>query len=60
MTTACVKSDLKQIAEHLPETATYLDAMHELYVRMKVSAGRKAVSEGQVHSHEEVKARFSR
>ena len=55
-----VKTDLKHIADHLPETATYADAMYELYVRMKVAAGRKAISEGQSHSHEAVKSRFTR
>ena len=60
MSSVSVKTDLKHIADYLPETASYADAMYELYVRMKVAAGRKAVSEGHVHSHEEVKSRFTR
>lgn len=60
MNIANVKTDLKNIADHLPETASYADAMYELYVRMKVAAGHKAVSEGRVHSHEAVKSRFTR
>lgn len=60
MATANVKADLKQIADHLPETASYADAMYELYVRMKVSRGKQAADEGRVISHEEVKRRFTK
>ena len=53
-----VKSDLKSIADHLPESASYSDAMYELYVRMKISRGQQAADEGHVISHDEVKHRF--
>ena len=58
MSTANIKTDLKQIAEHLPATASYADAMYELYVRMKIAHAKHAADEGRVLPHEEVKRRF--
>lgn len=58
MADADIKTDLKQIAEHLPATASYADAMYELYVRMKIANAKLAADEGRVVSHEEVKRRF--
>jgi predicted transcriptional regulator len=58
MTTATLKSELHEIADHLSGTASYGDAMYELYVRMKIARGRKAAEEGRVISHDEVKRRF--
>ncbi|MGD1018209.1 MAG: hypothetical protein ABSA12_02705 [Verrucomicrobiia bacterium] len=60
MSTPSVKSELKSIAAQLPDSATYSDAMYELYVRMKIAAGRKAAAEGRVISHAAVKRRFAR
>ena len=34
--------------------------MYELYVRRQIGEGEKAVTEGRVVSHEEVKKRFAR
>ena len=55
-----LKAELKSIADHLPESASYTDAMYQLYVRMKVAAGREAAAEGRVVSHGEVKGRFAK
>lgn len=60
MTVATLKSELREIADHLPETASYNDAMYELYVHMKVAKGRQAAEEGRVIPHDEVKRRFSK
>jgi predicted transcriptional regulator len=60
MTVANLKSKLRKIADHLPETASYCDAMYELYVHMKVAKGRQAAEEGRVVPHNEVKRRFSK
>ena len=54
-----IKSELKSIAERLPEGASYSDAMYEIYVRMKIAEGKKAAEEGRVVPREEVKRRFS-
>jgi predicted transcriptional regulator len=53
-----VKEEVRDIAEKLPEDATWDEVMHELYVRQKIAAGLKAADEGRVIPHEEVKRRF--
>ncbi|MFA6174361.1 MAG: hypothetical protein WC334_03780 [Kiritimatiellales bacterium] len=58
MTTATLKSELHEIADRLPGSASYGDAMYELYVYMKVAKGRQAAEEGRVAPHDEVKRRF--
>lgn len=60
MKTVNVKADLKSIADRLPDSASYADAMYEIYIRMKVATGRQAAAEGRVVSHNEVKAKFAR
>jgi len=60
MTGANVKETLIDIAHRLPETASFEDAMYELYVRMKVMQGRQAAEEGRVTPHEEVERRFAK
>lgn len=55
-----IKSDLKSIAEHISPNASYVDAMYELYVRMKIVQGKQAANEGRVVSHDEVKKKFSK
>ena len=59
MATTSIKDELREIADRIPETASYMDAMYELYVRMKVARGRQAADEGRVVPHEEVKRRFT-
>ena len=53
-----VKSELRDIAKRMPESATYTDAMYEIYVRMKVAKGRQAADEGRVVSHDDVRRRL--
>lgn len=60
MATHNVKNDLREIADRIPDSATYADAMYELYVRMKVAKGKKAADEGRTVPHDEVKKRFKR
>ncbi|MBI1371063.1 MAG: hypothetical protein GC162_20735 [Planctomycetes bacterium] len=55
-----VKSELKQLADQLPASASYADAMYALYVRMKVARGREAAAAGHVTPHEDIKRRFVR
>jgi len=49
-----VKSDLISIANSLPDSATYAEAMYQLYVRMKVAQGQKAARQGLLIPHEQV------
>lgn len=60
MTTATIKSELRDIADHIPESATYGDAMYQLYVRMKIAQGKQAADDGRVISNDEVKRRFAK
>ena len=60
MNTTSVKTDLHAIADRLSDSASYTDAMYQLFVRMKVSAGKQAIAEKRVVSHEDVKSRFSK
>ncbi len=53
-----VKSALRDIARRMPPSATYSDAMYELYVRMKIAKGRQAADEGRVVSHEDARRRL--
>jgi predicted transcriptional regulator len=53
-----VRSDLRAIADRLPDSASYVDAMYELYVRMKIARGMQAAEEGRVVPHESIKHRF--
>lgn len=58
MAVATLKSELREIADHLPDSASYDDVMYELYVHMKVSKGRQAAEEGRTVPHDEVRRRF--
>lgn len=52
------KQAAKALIEHLPEQASWNDIMYELYVKQKIEAGLKAVTEGRAAPHEEVKRRL--
>jgi predicted transcriptional regulator len=54
-----VKEEAKKLIDNLPDEITWDDLMYEIYVRQKVELGLKAVDEGRVISHEEMKKRFS-
>ena len=53
-----IKSELRDIADRIPDSATYNDVMYQLYVRMKIAKGKQAAEEGRVVSHDEVKRKF--
>ena len=55
-----VKSDLLSIAEKLPDSAGYDEAMYELYVCKKIARGRQQANEGHLLTHEEVKNKLQR
>ena len=54
-----VKEQVHKLAETLPDDATWDQAMYELYIRQKIAEGEKAVADGRVVPHEEVRKRFS-
>lgn len=53
-----IREEVRDLADKLPENATWDDVMYELYVRQKIAAGVQAADEGRVVDHEEVKRRF--
>lgn len=46
-------------APESPASTTWDESMYELYVRRKIAEGVKAVDEGRVVSHDEVRRQFS-
>lgn len=53
-----IKQIMLDIADHLPEQATFDDAIYTFYVRQKIEEGLKDIEEGRVVSHEEAKRRL--
>ena len=53
-----VKEEAKKLIDRLPDQVTWDDIMYEFYVKKKIATGIKAVEEGRIVYHEEVKKRF--
>ena len=53
-----IKEQVQQIADTLPEDATWEQVRYELHVREQIEAGEAAIAEGRTVSHDEVKKRF--
>ena len=49
-----VKQIVHDIADHLPDQASFDDAMYALYVRQKLERALKAAEEGKISSQEEM------
>ncbi len=60
MNATTIRAELRDIADRIPDSASYSDVMYQLYVRMKVSKGRLAANEGRVIPHDEVKRKFAK
>lgn len=48
-----IKQIVHDIADHLPEQATWDDVMYTMYVRQKIEEGLKDAEEGRTLSHED-------
>ena len=59
MATSTVKEQLREIADELPEDATWERVRYEVYVRAEIEEGERAVAEGRTVVHEDVKSRFA-
>ena len=57
METPQVKTEIVRIIQDLPDDATVEDAMERLYFLAKIERGLQQ-SEGELISHEEIKARY--
>ena len=53
-----VKTQVKELANDLPDNVTWDEVHYQLYVREKIAAGQQAAAEGRVTPHEDVKERF--
>jgi predicted transcriptional regulator len=49
-----VKQIIHDIAEQLPEQATFDDAMYALHVRQKLEQGLRDLDEGRIYTQEQV------
>lgn len=58
MHVSAVKDDIRQLADSLPEDATYDDAMYAMYVKSKIARSDADIAAGKTVSHEEVVRRF--
>jgi hypothetical protein len=53
-----IKDEAKKIIDSLPDQATWDDVMYQFCVKKKIAASLKAVEEGNVLSHDDVKKRL--
>jgi predicted transcriptional regulator len=53
-----VKDIVHEIADHLPDEATFDDAMYALYLRQKLEEGLRDLDEGRTYTQEEVEQRM--
>ncbi|MGH9555074.1 MAG: hypothetical protein ACRD2Y_04545 [Terriglobales bacterium] len=53
-----IKEQIHQLAEKLPETATWDDVLYEVYLRQKIARGLADMEAGRVISDEEIRREF--
>lgn len=53
-----IKEQVRQLAEKLPETATWDDVAYEVYVRQRIARGLEDVKAGRLISDEEIRREF--
>ncbi|MDO9620366.1 MAG: hypothetical protein Q7I91_00490 [Moraxellaceae bacterium] len=53
-----IKQIVHEIADHLPEQASFDDAMQALYIRQKLHRSLQAVREDKVTSQEDMEKRY--
>jgi hypothetical protein len=53
-----VKQIIHDIADHLPDQASFDDAMHALYVRQKLEEGLRDLDEGRTFTQGQVEQRL--
>lgn len=60
MNAVTMKAELRDLADRIPDSASYNEVMYQLYVRMKIAKGRQAADAGRSIPHDEVKRRFAK
>jgi predicted transcriptional regulator len=58
MQTESIKAKVHQLVDNLPDSATWEDVMHQIYVRQAIDAGIKDSDEGRTIDVKEVRKRF--
>lgn len=58
METQNIKEQARQLLDALPDSATWEDVMHRIYVRQAIEAGIKDSNEGRTLDVREVRKRF--
>lgn len=58
MPTESIKEQAHQLLEDLPDSATWEDLMHRIYVRQAIEAGVKDSEKGRTVDVKEVRKRF--
>jgi len=58
MQTQSIKQQAHQLLDNLPESATWEDLMHRIYVRQAIEAGIKDSDQGRTLDVKEVRKKF--
>lgn len=58
MQTESIKEQAHRLLDNLPDSATWEDVMHRIYVRQAIEAGVKDSDAGRIIDVEEVRKRF--
>lgn len=58
MQTESIKTKVNKLLDTLPDSATWEDVMHRIYVRQAIDAGIKDSDEGRTIDVKEVRKRF--
>ncbi len=58
MQTESIKTQAHQLLDNLPDSATWEDVMHRIYVRQAIETGIKDSDEGRTIAVKEVRKRF--
>ncbi|GEP45684.1 hypothetical protein [Brevifollis gellanilyticus] len=53
-----IKAEALRLVSALPETATWDDLMHQIYVRQKIEAGLDDLKSGRKHKHQSIRQTF--
>jgi len=60
MSVANIKQQLHELAERLPDTATWRDVLYEAHVRQEVETGLEEARRGEFASDEDIKDTFAK
>ena len=58
MTPTTVKTEAFKIVEQLPDTATWHDLMHRIYVRLAIESGLSDSEEGKTINVREIRTKY--